>query len=434
MLTSEHAVLRFEQGRAVPDRLVRDSHAHYVQLAERMLAVYQGGAGRSRRELHRSIEGIFANEPDCPSRRIQSFIKLLDDAGEFASDPKGAAAALRLRVFQKAAPFHPLMRVSDQLFTNAEAEVKRRIAEGLGVPWPDVESRLYADVMDWQRLVRFDGYATAEALLSRYNVAQVQVALYRATVMTVWARQDFKRILRYAKLARLLLDIRRIAPDEYRLDLAGPASILRETRRYGVNMARFLPWLLSCHGWHMRAVLMTPWKREAVLEMSASDGLCGSLPDPSDYDSGVEETFARKFGVERDGWRLIREGGILWEGQTLFVPDFLFRHRDGKEVFLEIVGFWTPEYLAKKREILRLFRDRRLLLAVAKQVARASVPAGRDARATGRGVIVFGKVLKVEPVLAALGEFQQSGYVAAIPAAPAPTSRTRRTAAPPCRL
>jgi hypothetical protein len=29
----------------------------------------------------------------------------------------------------------------------------------------------------------------------------------------------------------------------------------------------------------MRAVLMTPWKREAVLEVSATDGLRGSLPD-----------------------------------------------------------------------------------------------------------------------------------------------------------
>lgn len=121
-----------------------------------------------------------------------------------------------------------------------------------------------------------------------------------------------------------------------------------------------------------------------------------------DYGSGVEKTFARKLGVERDGWRLIREGGIPWEGQMVFVPDFLFRHRDGQEFFLEIVGFWTPEYLAKKRETLRLFRGRRLLLAVAKQVAKPRTPASD-------GIIVFGKALKLEPVLAALRQLQQSG-------------------------
>jgi len=29
----------------------------------------------------------------------------------------------------------------------------------------------------------------------------------------------------------------------------------------------------------------------------------------------------------------------------VFVPDFTFRHEDGTQACLEIVGFWTPEYL-----------------------------------------------------------------------------------------
>ena len=57
---------------------------------------------------------------------------------------------------------------------------------------------------------------------------------------------------------------------------------------------------------------------------------------------------ADKFGPTRDGWQLIREGEILHEGQKTFVPDFTFRHEDGTQVFLEIVGFWTPEYLARQ--------------------------------------------------------------------------------------
>jgi hypothetical protein len=34
------------------------------------------------------------------------------------------------------------------------------------------------------------------------------------------------------------------------------------------------------------------------------------------------------------------------------VPDFVFRHRDGTEVVLEIAGYWTPEYLADKLQAL----------------------------------------------------------------------------------
>jgi predicted nuclease of restriction endonuclease-like RecB superfamily len=37
-------------------------------------------------------------------------------------------------------------------------------------------------------------------------------------------------------------------------------------------------------------------------------------------------------------------------------------------VLVEIVGFWTPEYLRAKLQTLAAFRDRRILLAVAARV------------------------------------------------------------------
>jgi len=39
MLTSEHAIVVYDRGRACPDRLERKGHAHYVAYAERMLAM-----------------------------------------------------------------------------------------------------------------------------------------------------------------------------------------------------------------------------------------------------------------------------------------------------------------------------------------------------------------------------------------------------------
>ena len=49
MLTGEHAIVFFERGRAFPDRLTRGRHGHYLELAGKMLAVYRGGAGQTRR-------------------------------------------------------------------------------------------------------------------------------------------------------------------------------------------------------------------------------------------------------------------------------------------------------------------------------------------------------------------------------------------------
>ena len=123
----------------------------------------------------------------------------------------------------------------------------------------------------------------------------------------------------------------------------------------------------------MHAILRTPRRGWNVsLDLSDQDGLNSHLPPPEGFDSRVEETFAEKWGPEpRDGWRLLREAEILHHGQKVFVPDFVFRHEDGRSVLMEIVGFWTPEYLQAKVQTLQTFDDQQILLAVAAPVVAA---------------------------------------------------------------
>ncbi len=395
MLTSEQSIVEFKAGRAIPDRLTQNAHRHYLNYAEKMLSVYRNGIGRQRRQLHRQIENIFADEPDCPIRRIQAFCKLLDDSSTFQTDPSGEAAKLRLQVFSQAVCFHPLVQQPDRLFEHEEKSVKSQLAEKLSLPWDQIEQGLYADVMAFQQLEGFAGYSDPSALLSRYNVAQLQACLYRAESITVVATDDLKTILRYAKLARLLHEIVRIGPSKYRIVFSGPASVLRETRRYGVNFAKFLPALLACKGWQMTAELQTPWNAVAKLAISDDDCFTGHLPSPQEFDSSLEESFAGKFGLQRDGWELIREGEILHDRQKTFVPDFTFRHQDGAQVFLEIVGFWTPEYLAQKRKTLQQFGQHNILIAVPQKSL-------REGASVGKNVLVYTTALKLKPLIQAL--------------------------------
>lgn len=99
--------------------------------------------------------------------------------------------------------------------------------------------------------------------------------------------------------------------------------------------------------------------------------------------------------MERDGWWLKREGEIFHTGQSTFVPDFVLRHNDGTEVFLEIVGFWTPEYLAAKRRTLQRFPNHHILIAVPQRSLRPGAAAGDN-------VIVYKTSLETAPVLEAL--------------------------------
>jgi predicted nuclease of restriction endonuclease-like RecB superfamily len=393
MLTKELAIADYDKGRVLPDRLNRRSHAHYLAYAERMLQVYRMGIGRTRQELHRAVRAVFGQEIDCPFWRVDAFCKLLDDASTYAQSRRGDAAALRRTVFRQAAPLHPLVQSADRMFPHAEAVIKAAIADGLHLSWEAIDQQLFADVMECHRLEAFLGYPSAEALLARYNVAQVQVALFRAVEMIVWATDDFKTILRYAKLARLMHTIRRLDADHYEIRFDGPASVLRATRRYGVAMARFLPALIACRGWRMHAVLQTRRPGWLVgLDLSSADRLHSHLPPPEEFDSRVEEAFAQRWGENREGWTLQREGELLHQGQKVFLPDFVLRHQDGRTVLLEIVGFWTPEYLQAKFQTLRMFQDHNIVLAVAE-------PAQRQMANLPPGAIPFKKVLQPAEVL-----------------------------------
>jgi predicted nuclease of restriction endonuclease-like RecB superfamily len=395
MLTSDQSIVEFKAGRAIADRLTQSTHRHYVKYAEDMLAIYRDGQGRQRRQLHREIESLFADEPDCPVRRIQAFCKLMDDRSIFRSDTDGKASKLRLDVFSRIARFHPLVEKPDRLFEHDERKIKAQLSDNLGLPWSEIEQGLYADVIAYQLLERFEGYPSASALLSRYNVAQLQACLYRAERMTVVATDDLKTVLRYAKLAKLLHDIVRLGPSNYRITFSGPASVLRQSRRYGVNLARFLPALLACKGWRMTAKLKTPWNTSATLNLSDNDGFTSHLPPLDEFDSSLEESLAGKFGPERDGWKLIREGRILHNHQKTFVPDFTFRHEDGTEILLEIVGFWTPEYLMHKRRTLQLFRHHRILIAVPDKSLRKGANIGKN-------VLVYKTTLNLKSLMEAL--------------------------------
>lgn len=76
------------------------------------------------------------------------------------------------------------------------------------------------------------------------------------------------------------------------------------------------------------------------------------------YDSSFEREFASlNFGK----WEQCREPSVLKAGKYAFIPDFSLQ-RDGVKVYVEIVGFWTQEYLEKKVQKLKQVQEPVILL------------------------------------------------------------------------
>lgn len=87
---------------------------------------------------------------------------------------------------------------------------------------------------------------------------------------------------------------------------------------------------------------------------------------PPAFDSRLEERFAEDIGRLAPDWDVVREPEAVRAGQTIIFPDFLLRHRTdvSRRVLIEVLGFWTPEYLRSKLERLRQANLDRIILCI----------------------------------------------------------------------
>src|SRR5262249_40343638 len=128
----------------------------------------------------------------------------------------------------------------------------------LGLTAEQFDAGLLADLRSEQRLIRFRDISP-EHLLQRYNVALAQAVLLRSTRVHLAVRneppQRYRQLLRQVKFHRLICEITRTGPDSYGLHLDGPLSLFSATQKYGLQLALFLPTVLLCKDFELRAEL-----------------------------------------------------------------------------------------------------------------------------------------------------------------------------------
>lgn len=293
---------------------------------------------------------------------------------------------------------------------------KRRAAleaagAALGVPAEEVESALEADFDENLALVRFEAPEPRE-LVRAYNVALAQTMLFDAVSLEIEVSRNFRSVFQAVKREGLMHVAEATTSGGYRLTLDGPASLLKQTRRYGSAMAKVVPSLRAAAPWKLRATIVerahpTDATRERTFEASSH-----ALPFPAreyedaeaepGFDSRVESRFAEAFRGLRNGWSIEREPALLAAGSSVLIPDFGFSFRGSAEkVYLEIVGYWTPGYLARKLAKVRAAgREHDLLLAVDRSLGCAA-EALADLPAT---VILYDGDVPLAPVARALAE------------------------------
>jgi len=214
-------------------------------------------------------------------------------------------------------------------------------------------------------------------------LALAQAVLYDATEMRIRVWDSFATVFSYVKLFGLMHRIYPIddagdrvestdVADGYEAVLDGAASLFSKSRKYGIRMANFLPALPLCNRWEMDAEILDEMTgttdHRRTLQLDHTDSLSSHYSAQSDFDSDVERTLTQKWERANTEWELVREDDVLDLGAEVMLPDFAIEHPDGRRAVLEIMGFWTPEYLSKKLAKLRDADTDNLVVAVSERL------------------------------------------------------------------
>ena len=244
------------------------------------------------------------------------------------------------------------------------AAVMASVAASLSVTPTELMDAMFAD-LPGERLVAAPGEVLSPGELAlRTNLTIAQGLLFRSTAVLIDLEGNARAVVRHAKLRGLICAVVPREGEQHAvLQLSGPYALFRRTLVYGRALSEILPLLAWCHWFRLQADCAI-MGQQVILRLASGDPIFPGKA-PRLYDSKLEERFARDFRRIAPDWDVIREPEAVQARDTLIFPDFALQRRsDGRRWLIEIVGFWTRNYLERKLALLLAAGLRDLILCI----------------------------------------------------------------------
>ncbi|MBN1609079.1 MAG: DUF790 family protein [Polyangiaceae bacterium] len=339
-----------------------------------LLEEYECYVGEKRRDfLERMTEPLAM---PAPKDKLRLALKVLDSHSRGRTTAALAPKKARWLVFRRAS------------VDNAPREViLRDVALDAGVSPAQLEAALFADLPDERRITALPAEFSASRLALESNLMLIGSLLRRAARVRIVAWGNTRALVRQARLGGLICMVEpappplppslraRLAgmdvveqalPEGIALDISGPFALFHHTEIYGRALSLLVPRAAWCTHFELSAACaLGRGGHTATLVVRSGDPI-GSGRELGRYDSRVEQRFARDFARAAPDWNIIREPVPVAVNGALIFPDFelVHRHQTGRRWLLEIVGFWTREYLADKLRRLRAAGVERIILCI----------------------------------------------------------------------
>jgi hypothetical protein len=321
--------------------------------------------GRPQRELDARLREPLT--PEGPAGKKQLVVRVLARLGRTTRDAAVPPRQARRLVFGEAAGA-----------AGARDATLVRVASSLAVTAEELEASLFADLPGERVVTRLGASLSPTELALRANLALTQALLFRATGVTLEVEGNARALVRTAKLRGLICTVSRASSRDTVLEVSGPLALFRRTILYGRALGALVPHLAWCPRFRLRAACLLE-ERLVDLSLGTGDPILPADP-PRHYDSQLEERFAREFRKLAPDWDVFREPEPVVTGNRLVFPDFALQHRydASRRWLLEIVGFWTPDYVRRKLALYREARVTNLILCIdeARACDETSLPTG----------------------------------------------------------
>jgi uncharacterized protein len=373
-------------------------------LPSMIIKMYEDMADRklSKSNLDQNLLELEGKNPDY--KLVRAICHLLEQRCEYVSHESQFSNARNNGTMNPILLRRQIFEISSLLgypvTGNERKNIIQKIASKNNLSVNDVEIAMWSDLEKNKYLKSFDSLTSLQ-LVAWYNISALQTLLLNSVKMefSIYGGFNWKKILRKTKQLGLMYSLyseskyesqtnahikkNEILPENNEQNkvictVNGPLSIVRLTDRYGMAIARLIPSIIFSEIWSIKATILrksiSGSKKTYDFELSSTDKdiplfdastfhlqsdqksaselSCNN--DSMDYfDSSVEKKFMDKFLKFSTGWSLFREPDplILSNGKA-FIPDFVFE-KYGVKVYLEIIGFWTEDYLKRKLEKIK---------------------------------------------------------------------------------
>jgi len=386
----------YENELSLPSKIIK----MYEEMAEKKVSKANVDENVSKLEAkytdYKLVRGIcHLLEQRCVYASYTSSNIAFSDNG---NNNKNNAIYLRRNIFEESS------RKGYPVTENERKYILQRVASKNNLTIDELELAMWNDLDKNKYLKNFDSLTPLQ-LVAWYNISILQTVLFNCVKLefSVYGGFNWKKILRKIKQLGLMYFLY----NESNLKLAsnnqtknqdmllesnnnkriictvdGPLSIVRLTDRYGMAMAKLIPLIIFTDRWSIDATIlrksMKGIKKTYNFRLSNRDkdlpifdashiashahlqseadseiGLPFNKYIMDNFDSNVEKKFMDKFLKFSTDWQLAREPDplILSDGKA-FIPDFVIE-KYGVKVYLEIVGFWTRDYLKRKLDKIK---------------------------------------------------------------------------------